>query len=92
MKSVLEQLAQGNINPDKGTINSPHYWQTTKTMEDGEIRLMAALDNECKELLKNLVTAYAEYNHICGIDNFIYGYRLGVLMTMEVFNYDDATI
>jgi len=47
---------------------------------------MSALDGELKEIFKQHIDARAESDFITGIDRFIYGYRLGVLMTMEVFS------
>ena len=47
---------------------------------------MSALEGKLKETLQQYVDAQAETNQITNTDKFIYGYRLGVLMTMEVFN------
>ena len=46
---------------------------------------MTMLDGEPKELLIKFSGAQLEANSISNTEKFIYGYRLGVLMTMEVF-------
>lgn len=43
------------------------------------------LNSEEKELLERLLDVNADENALYGEDKFIRGYRLGVLMTMEVF-------
>lgn len=48
--------------------------------------MFAALEGELKSSFQSLLDAQAKLNALSGIDGFIYGYRLGVLMTMEVFN------
>ena len=86
MKSILEAFAYGEINPDMGIIKKgSRYEQVIKTISDSEEKLLSMLDGEPKELLIKFSGAQLEANSIAGIDKFICGYRLGVLMTMEVF-------
>ena len=47
------------------------------------------LNSEEKELLEHLLDINAEESALYGEDKFIRGYRLGVLMTMEVFAEQD---
>jgi len=63
-----------------------------KILCETEDQLMPVLDGELKETFKQYINAQAESNLITGIDKFIYGYRLGVLMTMEVFNGREEAI
>jgi len=93
MSSILEEFARGNISPDVGCFKKDsQYGRTMKTLCETEDRLMSVLGGELKETFKQHVDAQAESNLITGIDKFIYGYRLGVLMTMEVFNGREAAI
>ena len=86
MKSILEAFAYGNIDPNVGTIKKgSRYERVIKTLSDSEEKLLPMLDGEAKELLIKFSSAQAEANAISNLDKFIYGYRLGVLMTMEVF-------
>jgi len=56
-----------------------------KIISDIEEKLLSALDVEPKELFIKFSPAQLEANAISNNDKFIYGYRLGVLMTMEIF-------
>ena len=86
MKSILENFAYGNIDPNVGIIKKgSKYERAMKTITDCEDRLLSMLDGESKKLLVQFSSAQAEVNAISNTDKFIYGYRLGVLMTMEVF-------
>jgi len=86
LKSILEAFAYGNIDPNVGTIKKgSRYERVIKTLSDSEEKLLPMLDGEAKELLIKFSSAQAEANAISNLDKFIYGYRLGVLMTMEVF-------
>ena len=93
MKSILEEFAYGNINPNDGTIpKGSHYEIITNLISTIEQKLLTALDGETKELLIKFSSAHLEANTISNNDKFIYGYRLGVLMTMEVFQDKDNAI
>jgi hypothetical protein len=86
MSSVLEEFARGNISPEPRFFKQDsHYGRTMQELSDSEEKLLAALSGEQKETLEKFIDAQAEINLLSGIDRFIYGYRLGVLMTMEVF-------
>jgi hypothetical protein len=86
VKSILEAFAYGNINPDEGSIKKgSRYANIIKTVSDCEDKLLSMLDGEPKELLIKFSSAQTEANSISNVDKFICGYRLGVLMTREVF-------
>jgi len=93
VKSILENFAYGNINPDMGTFKKDSkYGHVMKTISDCEEKLLSMLDGEPKELLMKFSSAQLEANSITNVDKFIYGYRLGVLMTMEVFTGKEDAI
>ena len=93
MKSILEQFAFGNINPSNGTIPKGSYYERiTNESSDIENKLLAALDGQLKESFIKYTGLRGEAIHISETDKFIYGYRLGVLMTMEVFKCKEDTI
>ena len=86
MKSILEAFAYGNINPNDGFFKKDsRYGRIIKTISESEEKLLAMLDGEPKELFMQFSSAQLESNSISNTDKFIYGYRLGMLMTMEVF-------
>ena len=87
MKSILEHFAYGNISPEPRTFKrDSHYGRTMKILSDSEEKLLSLLDGELKDTLKQFSDAQAEISLLSGVDRFMYGYKLGVLMTMEVFN------
>ena len=87
MKNILEEFARGNISPDVGSIKrGTHYDRTMKALVENENKITAGLGDELQNTFKQYIDLQLEANQISGIDKFIYGYRLGVLMTMEVFN------
>ena len=87
MISILEEFARGNISPEPRFFKrDSHYGRAMETLVDKEKKLYAALDGELKETLKQFSEAQIEISRLSSIDRFVYGYRLGVLMTMEVFN------
>ena len=92
MKRMLEEFAYGNILPNLAIVKKDsEYGRMERTMKKYEKKLSKKLEGESKKLLERLVDAQSEASIIAETDKFIYGYRLGVLMTMEVFNgYDDA--
>ncbi|BDF69363.1 hypothetical protein CE91St41_03440 [Oscillospiraceae bacterium] len=54
--------------------------------------LLAALGKTEKALFEDYVKAQDEINCLTKTDQFIYGYHLGVLMTMEVFRTSDELV
>jgi len=91
MKSILKEFAYGNINPNNGTIvKGTRYESLIQTIATSEATLITLIDNEdTKALLNKLSSAQLEANAISNTDKFIDGYRLGVLMTIEVFKGDE---
>ena len=86
MKSILEEFAYGNIDPSVGSIiRGSHYDKTMKALVENENKLSDGLDGDLVEVFKRYSDLQLEATQISNVDKFIYGYRLGVLMTMEVF-------
>lgn len=93
MRSILEEFANGNINP--GTYffkENSQYGRTLEALCDTEQQLLGMLDDTAKDLFKKFNDEQEELSLLSGIDRFINGYKLGVLMTMEVFSGKDALV
>jgi len=91
--SILEDFARGNISPNVGSIRrGTHYDRTMKALVENENKLTEGLNEDLQDTMKQYIDLQAEANLISTTDSFIYGYRLGVLMTMEVFNGNDNAI
>ena len=86
-KSILEALARGEIFPFTGSMKRDRdYEQANQLSCDSEQKLKSALSTDLKETFEQYISAQDEISSADGFDQFIYGYRLGVLMMVEVFN------
>lgn len=93
MQSILEEFARGNISLQTRFFKkNSHYEHAMLQLIETEEKLFSALNEQETELLKTFSETQSEVSFLSGIDRFIYGYRLGVLMTMEVFNGKDDLI
>ena len=87
MKSILEHFAHGNINPAEGFIKKGSRYELMANEEhEKETKLLAAMDDDLKELFLQYTDLQKETAAMSETDSFIYGYRLGALMIMDVFN------
>lgn len=86
MRGILEAFAYGELRTENPfTENNSPYRQAMDKMIDNEEKLKAVLDDKGIEALKKFSDATSDITDISCIERFIFGYRLGVLMTMEVF-------
>ncbi len=86
MNSILEEFAKGNISPEPRFYSKDSdYGRKMKELSDIQEDLLASLSEEQKKLLNDLNAVQAQICSLSSVDKFIYGYRLGTLMTMEVF-------
>ena len=93
MKSILEEFARGNINPNVGSVKrGSEYDRLGKALVEAENKITAGIGEELQDTMKQYIDLQGDTNLIANIDSFIYGYRLGVLMTMEVFNGKENAI
>ena len=87
MKSILEQFACGSINPAIRFIKrGSTYEKAGNTLCAAEEKLRAVLNEDERLLLTALIEAQGAVNDIANMDKLVHGYRLGALMTMEVFS------
>ena len=86
MESNLKALAQGNLltAPNRVAHGSKQA-RAAARLAECEAALTAVLDPPARALLDNLEAAPWEAEDLAGTDRFVYGYRLGVLMTVEAF-------
>lgn len=93
VKSILEQLAEGefSLKPRFFKPNS-QYAHAIGALSECEAQLLVALSKDELKLLQQFTDAQAEVCRLTGIDQFIYGYRLGMLITTEVFMGKSAAL
>ena len=93
MINILEQFAHGNINPAEAIIKKgSRYEHMANEENDKENVLLAALDGDLKEIFIQYTDLHRKISAMSETDSFIYGYRLGVLMTIDVFNGKEDSI
>lgn len=86
MKSILETFAYGEIDPLEDFLKwDAQYCKVVESIAEHEKKLLSILDEGAGELLMKYSAAQTEANEGAGVGRFICGYRMGMLMTMEVF-------
>lgn len=86
MGKILEALADDNLCINPTTYKGPpEYQRAVNVMYHTAEELDNKLNDEEKKLLEKFRDAQADQSHICEIERFSRGYRLGVLMMFEVF-------
>lgn len=94
MTNILEAIATDHlcVEPEIYKSSSELRRARNRYCDFGE-KLMAKLNEEDQKLLEDYSTARTEENVLYGNDRFIKGFRLGVLMMMEiVMNEDDLIL
>lgn len=93
MESILEAFANDNLEVLPSTCPksaaSGHLLNTADKLTE---TLEAMLNDEGKKLLDKLDSTNAKLEDISSTDRFIRGYRLGVLMMIDVFVGYDSLI
>lgn len=93
MKSILEAFAYDNLLVCPRSMEEQSAGgQLLKEICKLEDALDATLNDDEKELLKKLEDAHSDSIDCSATERFIRGYRLGVLMTFEVFAGRDSLI
>lgn len=90
MTSVLEKLFDGELDPSGRDIrNSPQYKKELKQLIAAENMLCATFGEEQKALFEEYVYRGYRASDAEMKDKFKYGFRLGMMMTMEAFSMGD---
>lgn len=86
MGRILDALATDNLSLMPSFYEgSAEYRRARNLFADLGEELLTRLNEEEKKLLEDYTSAQADESQIYSVDRFVTGYRLGVLMTMEVF-------
>lgn len=90
MKSIIEELYHGRINPyDKVLDTIPDYNKFLEIFIKNEEQLLKLLDNnilsEYSSVFKNYSDAFEEMLHISETERFIDGFKLGARFALEMF-------
>ena len=86
MKNMLEELWYGNICPsDDCRATTKETKELMKYIAEHHDNLYATLNEKQKETLEKFDECYAELTDINERDIFVYAFRLGAKMMLEVF-------
>lgn len=85
MQSILRELYYGRINPYKAKFEEDSFYQEdVKTMIDNEAKFLETLPEPEKLMFIDFVDAQAEVADTTAFEKFSYGFKLGVLLGMEL--------
>ena len=88
--NILRKFAEGDINPgEQRFVNSPEYRKAAKILTDAEDKFLAALDERQKELFEEFLDAHLDVGAMDETEQFVFGYRLGALMMLDVLTGAD---
>ena len=85
MRSILEELFYGNICPNTDCRSTDK--ETKELMgyiADHHETLLSELDDKQKEVLKKFDDCYSELTYINEREIFVYAFRLGMRIAIEV--------
>ena len=94
MLSILEEFAYGNVSPEFQYFDKhSKYGRAIELVAGIEQKLLDRLGKDDKNLFEKYVDAQGEANQLTAVKNFVYGYKLGLIMTAEAFiGMDDLYI
>jgi hypothetical protein len=85
MKNILEELYYGNIQPDKFIIpQDPEYFILNQKISDALHLWKMKLSAENYTQLENLLELNSQLYSMEAMTSFIYGFKLGAVMLIEV--------
>ena len=91
MRSILEELFYGNVCPNTDCRNQEK--ETKELMgylTDHHNKLMDELTDKQKETLEKFDDCHSELTDINERDIFVYGFRLGMKIAIEVLTSDNG--
>lgn len=86
MSSILEEFAYGNLSSQiRFFKRGSRCGEAMDALCANEEKLLAELQGDEKALFQKYMDAQGEINRLTAVDNLIYGYKLGLMMTAEAF-------
>ncbi len=86
MKSILEELLYGNVCPNTDCRNNEHETKDLMGyLADHHDTLLNELTDKQKETLEKFDDCYSELTDINERKIFVYAFRLGMRIAIEVF-------
>ena len=89
MRKLLEELWYGNIYPDSDCRDlKKETKELMKYIADHHDNLLSTLNDKQRELFEKFDDCYAELTNIHERDIFVYAFRLGGRIAIEVMSFD----
>jgi len=86
MKSVLEELYTGNIDPNTSYFErNSAYGKVMGRISENEDKLLKLLNEPEKSMFMAFMGAQMELDSLTAIEKFSIGFKLGTLLMVEVF-------
>ena len=93
MRNTLEDLYYGNITPGAQQITpNSELKRATDRVARFEGQLTERLDEDGQTILAKLVESQHEINSITALENFIWGFRLGIRIMAECMDENNGDI
>ena len=88
MRSILEELWYGNVCPNTGCREATkEAKELMGYIADHHDNLQATLTDKQKEILEKFDDCYSELTDINEREIFVYAFRLGARIAIEVMNF-----
>ena len=89
MKSIIEELWYGNVCPNiECREGTKEVRELMGYIADHHDNLQSTLTDKQKEILEKFDDCYAELTNINEREIFVYAFRLGARIAIEVMNFD----
>ena len=86
MESILRKLYYGRINPYEAKFEEDFIYQkSSEALIANEAKLLEILPEREKLMFIDFVDAQAEVADTTALEKFSYGFKLGILLGMELF-------
>ncbi len=93
MKSILNELYYGRIVPwERGIPKTPEYKEANKDINKEKAFFKQILSEEEYKRLEVLENMYTNTSDIESADAFSYGFRLGLLIMIDVFSTEKPCV
>ena len=90
MKSILEELWYGNICPETDSrTTTPEMKQLMEYMARHHDNLMETMTDEQKDIFERFDDCWGEYASLAEKSIFIYAFKLGMQLAIEVLISDE---
>ena len=88
MRSIIEELWYGNVCPSESCRDATEDEKMLiRYIADHHDNLQATLTDKQKEILEKLDDCYNELSDISEREIFVYAFRLGARIAIEVMNF-----